>query len=202
MKQPCKKRREGEYKMNREELKQLGYSEEQVNQLMALNGKAIESHKTKIAELEETNATLQKTNDTLTTENSELKKVDVQEYETKIAELENEFNKYKSDKEIEIKQQKERSTIDKLILSSGTNDVEVLSLLINNEVSKIERNEDTDIEKEVSTLLETYKESKPLLFGVETKSTGAGHTKTAPKGKTLKEEMFKNMGIKGEKANG
>lgn len=188
--------------MNREELKNLGYSEEQVNQLMALNGKAIESHKSKVAELEETNATLQKTNDTLVTENSELKKVDVQAYETKYAELEGQFNQYKSDKEIELTKAKERNTIDKLIHGSGTNDVEVLSLLINSEVSKIDRDEDTDIEQEVSTLLENYKTSKPLLFGQGQSGTGAGHKKTAPKGKTLKEEMFKNMGIKGEKANG
>jgi hypothetical protein len=116
--------------------------------------------------------------------------------------LEKKYNELKASSLNDISKAKEESLINKLIYTSGTNDVEVLSLLINNEVSKIERNEDTDIEKEVSTLLETYKESKPLLFGVETKATGAGHTKTAPKGKTLKEEMFKNMGIKGEKANG
>ena len=176
--------------MTREELKALGVAEDKLDGVMALNGKAIEDLKSKVETLTNDNKTLQDSNDTLTTRNSELEKVDVEGYESKYQALQDEYDAFKQTSATELESVKEKGLITKLIHSSGTTDTELLGLLVEKDISTLERTEETKIEEVVAGLIDGYKESKESLFATTPTATGAGHKKeSVPKTKTLYEDI-------------
>lgn len=105
--------------------------------------------------------------------------------------LESEYNAFRTTSANELADIKEKGVISKLIHTSGTTDAELLGLLVEKDISTLERTEDTKIDEVVQGLIEGYKESKASLFAVEiNKPTGIEMGgRIPPKEKTALEDL-------------
>lgn len=181
--------------MNRKELTELGYTEEQIEKLMELNGKAINSVKeelaTTVSKLTEATTELEKReNDIKSLQESN---VDVNEYKTKLETLSNEYTEFKEGATQREAQFKKDNAIGLFIAKSGT--VDEVSLRANLDFESVTFDEEdklVGLEEQFTTL----KESKPFLFGEKKDYNGGLPFRKAVVKDTDKEKIYKSMGIK------
>ena len=179
--------------MTRKQLLELGYTEEQVNQLMELNGKAINKAN---QERDEAVQSLVTTQEELTKRDNDIAELSKnstasEEEKAKLTQLQSEYEEYKSNANKREQEIKVNSALKLAIAKSGT--VDETSLRANLNLENAELAEDGTI-KGVHEQIDALRESKKFLFG-ETLNTGAQHGKALPKD-TLQEQINKSMGIK------
>lgn len=171
--------------MTRKQLEELGYSEEQVNQLMDLNGKAINSIK---VERDEALAKLTSTQEELTKRENDFKELQEnasEEMKTKFEELNTEYNDYKAQAEKREQEIKLNSALGIAIAKSGT--IDEVSLKANLDMSSIELTEKglQGFDEQIVTL----KENKKFLFG-ENLNGGLKHQRPVEKEVSLRDTLF------------
>lgn len=154
--------------MTTEELRELGLSEEQIPQVMKLNGQAIENVKSELTELKQQNETLVSEKENLTQQMEavtgkldSLKKLEgadktISELNTKIEELKNQHTAEK-----QMLDKKQRATL--RILEENPHEVSDILNLINLEEVELTDNGLFGLDSKIAEI----KENKPYLFKSE-----------------------------------
>lgn len=140
--------------MTKEELLELGLSEEQITGVFKLNGLAIEG-------LKSTNSVLEKENEQLKgqiTEANEkiegFKKLDIETIKKEAEEYKTKFEKANSENEEVLNQVKLEFDIEKAILKSGARNEKAVKSLLDIEELKTSKSFKDDLEKQIKTLQE------------------------------------------------
>ena len=152
-----KKARE-ETNMKREELKKLNLTDEQIDKVMSLHGADVENSKSKIAELNKTNESLQSQ---ISERDKDLKTLKKQAGDNE--ELSNQFkelqNKYKQDTENltkELQQTKLSSAVDSALGKAKVRNTKAAKALLNmDEVKLNDKGELEGLEDQISSLQKT-----------------------------------------------
>lgn len=140
--------------MTKEELLELGLSEEQITGVFKLNGLAIEG-------LKSTNSVLEKENEQLKgqiTEANEkiegFKKLDIETIKKEAEEYKTKFEKANSENEEALNQVKLEFDIEKAVLKSGARNEKAVKSLLDVEELKTSKNFKDDLEKQIKNLQE------------------------------------------------
>lgn len=174
--------------MTRKQLEELGYNEEQVNQLVSLHGEGIEKIK---RERDDAQSKIVELETTLTEREQEVNELkdnvdNSEELKTKLEEITTNYDTYKQEAEEREKQFKFDSALNLHLVKSGTLDVKSLQPHI--DLSTLELQEDGTL-KGFNEQIETLREEKKFLFG-ESLDTGLEHGKPLPKEPTLKDTLW------------
>lgn len=164
--------------MKRKFLEDLGLTKEQIDSVMAENGKDIETEKEKatatVAELEDIKNQLKEANSTIT----DLKKnnADNEALQTKVKEYEDAIKTQKADYEAKVRNLTLDSAIEKALNNAGAKHIDLLSTKIDREKLKIEEGgKVTGLEEQIATYKETYKDLfVPKIEGRDPNNTGGG----------------------------
>ncbi|MHA6258348.1 phage scaffolding protein [Sporosarcina sp. CAU 1771] len=156
--------------MNREFLKGLGLDDEAVNKAMAEHGKAIESQKSKVAELQASNEDLA---GQLTQRDSDLKELQGkakgnEELQTQLTELQSKYDTEKTEFATRLKDTQLSGAL-KLALAGKVHDADLVAGLIDK--ATIELGEEGNITKGLDEQIKTLQESKSFLFVPEKDET-------------------------------
>lgn len=185
--------------MKKEELIDLGLSEEQADKVIAGYGHMVPKSRLddKIQEVKD----LRKEVANRDTQLEELKKIDADGLKTKITELQQQNKTDKTEYEAKIKDTQLKSAL-KLALTNKVHDADLVTSLIDK--STIELDEEGNITKGLDEQIKTLRESKAFLFTPETedkplpKGTKPGEgsktdeeTKVGDYGKLIAEERSK-----------
>lgn len=140
--------------MTKEELLELGLSEEQITGVFKLNGLAIEG-------LKSTNSVLEKENEQLKGQITEandkiegFKKLDIETIKKEAEEYKTKFEKANSENEEVLNQVKLEFDIEKAILKSGARNEKAVKSLLDIEELKTSKSFMDDLEKQIKTLQE------------------------------------------------
>lgn len=140
--------------MTKEELLELGLSEEQITGVFKLNGLAIEG-------LKSTNSVLEKENEQLKGQITEandkiekFKKLDIETIKKEAEEYKTKFEKANSENEEVLNQVKLEFDIEKAILKSGARNEKAVKSLLDVEELKTSKSFKDDLEKQIKTLQE------------------------------------------------
>lgn len=175
--------------MNREFLKSLGIEDENINKIMAENGKDINEYKAKVESLEDVKKQLNTANNTI----KELKKnnADNEELQKTIKEHEATIKKQKEDFAKALKDTKIDAAIEKALRDSNAKHGDLLAGKIDR--SKILINDDNNVIG-LSEQIETLKTSYKDLFS--TTLAGTTPTNNESKVKEVTKEDFAKMGYR------
>ncbi len=161
--------------MKREDLEKLGLTKEQIDTIMAENGKDIEKYKTEAEKAAETVKTLEETKKTLETTVSdrdkqleELKKVDPKELQAQITKLQDENKTSKEKYEADVKQIKLDAALETRLIKEGAVNTKAVKALL--DASKISMDGENLVG--LDDQLKTLKEAEKWAF-----------SQPAPKGK-------------------
>ncbi|WJY27467.1 phage scaffolding protein [Sporosarcina trichiuri] len=145
--------------MNKEQLKALGLTDEQADQVIAGYGQMIPKSRLddKIEEVKSLNATIADRDKQL----KELKKVDAEGLQAKITELEESNKKAKAEYEEKLKATQLNSAV-KLALAGKVHDADLVAGLIDGKT--IELDQDGKVTKGLDEQLKTLQEAKSFLF--------------------------------------
>ena len=158
--------------MNREELKELGLTEEQIETVMASHGKAIGQHKKEVEDLKASNTELTGQLKERDTQLTDLKTAagDNKELQDTIASLEEKNQTIAAEYESKVKEITLNNAI-KLALNGKVHDEDITSGLIKQDELVIsEDGKIVGLDEQVNNL----KESKPFLFKEETPGDQGG----------------------------
>ena len=140
--------------MTKEELLELGLSEEQITGVFKLNGLAIEG-------LKSTNSVLEKENEQLKSQISEanekienFKGLDIETIKKEAEEYKTKFEKANSENEETLNQIKLEFDIEKAVLKSGARNEKAVKSLLDVEELKTSKNFKDDLEKQIKNLQE------------------------------------------------
>lgn len=150
--------------VNREELKALGLTDEQIEKVMAAHGKVVNSTKEKADKVDGLESQIKDYKTQLKDRDKqleELKKVDADGLQKKIDELQEENKNSKKEFESKLKETQLTSAL-KLALTGKVHDADLVAGLI--EKDKIELNEDGTVKGGLDDQIKTLKESKSFLF--------------------------------------
>lgn len=147
--------------MKRNFLEEMGLTKEQIDSIMAENGKDIEAAKGELeqtkTELEQTKAQLQEANTTIDGfKDYDQVKGQVEEYKNKYEQTKNEY-------ETKIADMQFNSSLEAAITAAGGRNVKAVSALLDIATLKASKNQGEDIKK----ALEAAKESDAYLFGMD-----------------------------------
>lgn len=179
--------------MTREDLKKYELTDEQVDEIMELNGNAIEKHKAKSITLQ---AKLTETEEELTKRDNEFKELketsgDTQALKDKFATLETEYEQYKQDTVTRETEYKLNSALQLAIGTSGT--IDEVALKAHLDLSKIELNEDGTL-KGVDEQITTLKEDKKYLFE-KTFNSGSRRDRQQTNNTTERDTVLEGFGV-------
>lgn len=162
--------------MKREFLKELGLTDEQIDKIMAENGKDIENAKGDLAEKEtelETKTkeveSLQGQLDTANKEIESYKEMDIESIKAAADDYKIKYETAKEDAEKEIESLKFEHSLESALNKAGAKNVKAAKALLDIEDLRASKNIDSDLESAITTL----KESDDYLFG-EVEPTGTG----------------------------
>lgn len=149
--------------MNREALKALGLTDEQINSVMTEHGKTIESHKTKVTDLESSVTDLQGQLTQRDTDLTALKKdaKGSEELQTKLSDLQKQYDTDKGAFETKLKDTQLSSAL-KLALTGKVHDADLVTTLIDK--ATIELGADGNVTKGLDEQIKNLQESKSFLF--------------------------------------
>lgn len=161
---PRKKRNGGKDSMKREDLKAIGLTDEQVDKVMAEHGKDIETHKTALTakeqELTAKTAEVTSLTDQIKDRDKQLddlKKVDAAGLQAKIAELQGENSKTKSDYEAQLKQIKLDSALESKLRDEKAVNVKAVKALLDHGKITFDGETLTGVDEQLKTLKESEK---------------------------------------------
>lgn len=179
--------------MKRKFLEDLGLTKEQIDDVMAENGKDIEAEKgkaaTTTAELEDVKEQLKEANLTIT----DLKKnnSDNESLQTKVKEYEDTIKTQKADYEAKVRNLTLDSAIEKALSSAGAKHIDLLSTRIDREKLKIEEGgKVTGLDEQIASYKESYKD----LFVPKIEGRDPNNKTVSNKGMT--KEQFKSLSYK------
>lgn len=142
--------------MKREFLKEMGLSDEQIDKIMAENGKDIQAEQDKITakqnEVDKLSAQLSEADERV----KAFKDMNVDEIKTKAKEFEDKFNQSQA----ELKEARENALIDKVLGGLNAHDVDVVKGLIKKDQLVFNDNKIVGLDEQIKAL----KESKGFLF--------------------------------------
>ena len=164
--------------MKRKFLEDLGLTKEQIDSVMAENGKDIESEKEKskatITELEDIKNQLKEANSTI----KDLKKnnADNEALQAKVKEYEDTMKTQKADYEAKVRNLTLDSAIEKALHNAGAKHIDLLSTKIDREKLKIEEGgKVTGIDEQIVSFKEIYKDLFiPKIEGRDPNNSGGG----------------------------
>lgn len=164
--------------MKRKFLEDLGLTKEQIDSVMAENGKDIEAEKEKVtttvAELEDIKNQLKEANSTIT----DLKKnnADNESLQTKVKEYEDTIKTQKADYEAKVRNLTLDSAIEKALSKAGAKHIDLLSTKIDREKLKIEEGGKViGLDEQITSYKETYKDLfVPKIEGRDPNNKGGG----------------------------
>lgn len=164
--------------MKRKFLEDLGLTKEQIDSVMAENGKDIETEKEKatatVAELEDIKNQLKEANSTIT----DLKKnnADNEALQTKVKEYEDTIKTQKAEYEAKVRNLTLDSAIEKALSKAGAKHIDLLSTKIDREILKIEEGgKVSGLDEQIASCKETYKDLfVPKIEGRDPNNTGGG----------------------------
>lgn len=151
--------------MKKEELVEIGLSEEQINEVFKLNGLALENLKTKnkviIEDLEAKNEELNTKVSTLTTDlegvpNVEELTKEIEDYKSKITNYEEEVANLQSSKEEELNKVRYEFMLENSLKEAGFRSTEIAKAVINSESIKLVDGKLEGFEDEVKRLSEEH----------------------------------------------
>lgn len=179
--------------MKRKFLEDLGLTKEQIDSVMAENGKDIETEKEKVtatvAELEDIKNQLKEANSTIT----DLKKnnADNEALQTKVKEYEDTIKTQKADYEAKVRNLTLDSAIEKALSKAGAKHIDLLSTKIDREKLKIEEGGKViGLDEQITSYKETYKD----LFVPKIEGRDPNNKSTSNKGMT--KEQFNSLSYK------
>lgn len=179
--------------MKRKFLEDLGLTKEQIDSVMAENGKDIETEKEKVtatvAELEDIKNQLKEANSTIT----DLKKnnADNEALQTKVKEYEDTIKTQKADYEAKVRNLTLDSAIEKALSKAGAKHIDLLSTKIDREKLKIEEGGKViGLDEQIASYKETYKD----LFVPKIEGRDPNNKSASNKGMT--KEQFKSLSYK------
>lgn len=179
--------------MKRKFLEDLGLTKEQIDSVMAENGKDIETEKEKVtatvAELEDIKNQLKEANSTIT----DLKKnnADNEALQTKVKEYEDAIKTQKADYEAKVRNLTLDSAIEKALSKAGAKHIDLLSTKIDREKLKIEEGGKViGLDEQIASYKETYKD----LFVPKIEGRDPNNKSTSNKGMT--KEQFNSLSYK------
>lgn len=188
--------------MKREFLKELGLTDEQIDRVMAENGKDIEKYKsdleTKEKELETKETELETLQGQLEAANKQIedfKEMDIEGIKQAADDYKEKYEKAKQDAEAEIEALKFEHSLESALTKAGAKNVKAVKALLDIESLRNSKNVDSDLETAITTL----KETDSYLFGdVEPEGTGGslGNNPRQNQKVAITKEDFKNMGYK------
>lgn len=162
--------------MKREFLKELGLTDEQIDRVMAENGKDIEKYKsdleTKEKELETKETELETLQGQLEAANKQIedfKEMDIEGIKQAADDYKEKYEKAKQDAEAEIEALKFEHSLESALTKAGAKNVKAVKALLDIESLRNSKNIDSDLESAIKTL----QESDDYLFG-ETVPPGTG----------------------------
>lgn len=178
--------------MKRKFLEDLGLTKEQIDSVMAENGKDIETEKEKatatVAELEDIKNQLKEANSTIT----DLKKnnADNEALQTKVKEYEDTIKTQKAEYEAKVTNLTLDTAIEKALLKANAKHSDLLTARIDKSKLVIKESGVEGLEEQVKSLQETYKD----LFG--TSITGRDPYNAGSASKVITKEQFNKMSYK------
>ncbi len=149
--------------MNREELKALGLTDEQIDKVMAAHGKVINTTKEQLDSVTTERDNLKEQIVERDTQLEELKKVDAEGLQAKIDELQQQNETTKTEYEEKLQQQAFDHTLEKTLTGANVRNTKALKALLDLEAIKL----DGDKLLNLDSQLEGLKESDPYLFEQE-----------------------------------
>jgi hypothetical protein len=173
--------------MNKEQLIELGLTEEQADKVVTGFGKMVPKSRLdeKIQEVTNLTTTILERD----TQLEALKKVDAAGLQNKIEELQTANKNAKQQYETDLKDIK-LSTAIKLALNGNVQDVDIVSNLLDK--TKVELNEDGTVKDGLESQISSLKEAKPFLF-VDVQKEIGGSSNPGGQDKTLTQEQFSKM---------
>ena len=164
--------------MKRKFLEDLGLTKEQIDSVMAENGRDIEAEKEKVttttAELEDLKNQLKEANSTIT----DLKKnnADNEALQTKVKEYEDTIKTQKAEYEDKMRNLTLDTAIEKALSNAGAKHIDLISIKIDREKLKIEEGgKVTGLDEQIATYKETYKDLFiPKVEGRDPNNIGGG----------------------------
>lgn len=152
--------------MNREELKALGLTDEQVDKVMEAHGKVVNSTKAKADKVDSLESQIEdykKQLEDRDTQLEELKKIDAEGLKAKIDELQRANETTKTEYEEKLQQQAFEHKLESALSGAKVKNTKALKALLDMDTIKL----DGDVLKGLDSQLESLKESDPYLFETE-----------------------------------
>src|SRR5690625_7054521 len=149
--------------MNREQLKELGLTDEQIESVMKAHGKSVNELKGQVDELESLKAQNEDLNKQLTERDEqleELKKVDAEGLQAKIDELQQVNEQTKTEYEEKLQQQAFEHRLENTLKDSGVSNVKDVKALLDTETIKLDGETLLGLDDQLKGL----QESDPYLF--------------------------------------
>lgn len=164
------KQSKGELHMNREKLKELGLTEEQVESVIALHGASVHGMNTKISELQTSENALKQQ---IAERDKDLKNLksqvdDNEELKGKFADLQKQYQSQKEDYEKELVAVKRDAEINRVLSDSKAKNIKALRALLDEEAITFKDGKVVGLDEQIKSL----KESDGYLFNGETKPSG------------------------------
>lgn len=175
--------------MKREHLKELGLTDEQIEKVMAENGKDVQAEQANTTAKQAEIDTLTENIKALKKDLKDFKDMNVDEIKAKSEELQTKV----SDLEAELKDAREAAMLDKALSAVDTHDVDVVKNLLNRKELVFKDGEVIGLDSQIKAL----KNDKPYLFKEQEDTTKAHFTKQITKQSTnaakITKEQFANM---------
>src|SRR5690625_6433943 len=127
--------------LNREQLKELGLTEEQIEEVMKAHGKSVNELKEQVNELESLKAQNEDLTNQLTERDEqleELKKIDAEGLQAKIEELQTAHETAKTEYEQKLQQQAFEHRLENTLKDSGVRNVKAVRALLNIDEIKLD----------------------------------------------------------------
>lgn len=164
------KQSKGEVQMNREKLKELGLTDEQVESVIALHGAAVHGMNTKISELQTSEKALKQQ---IAERDNDLKNLksqvdDNEKLKGKFAELQKQYQSQKDDYEKELVAVKRDAEINRVLSDSKAKNIKALRALLDEEAITFKDGKIIGLDEQIKSL----KESDGYLFNGEAKPSG------------------------------
>jgi hypothetical protein len=180
--------------MKKEQLIELGLTEEQITEVFKLNGLAVNAAK---AEVETKDTELASLKEQLGLANQQIesfKDLDVEGIKKAAEEYKTKFEETKLQSQKEIENLKFEHMLESKLINAGAKDVKVAKAILNIEELRSSNNQETDIETAITKAKEThsyvYKDSDPVGTGGSMGNTGKSKLLTITK------EDFNKMSYK------
>ncbi|MFB8468571.1 phage scaffolding protein [Enterococcus thailandicus] len=152
--------------MKREELKELGLTDEQIGSVMALHGTTVNELNSNVATAEQQANQYKEQLDANQSELDALKKSAKgnEELTTQLSELQEKYNQAKSDSETKIAEIKKTSAVELALTQAGARNIKAAKALLDNEKLELSDEGISGLEEQLTAL----KESDAYLFEQDT----------------------------------